>query len=157
GRHFYLTRKAHSATEAYLFARFHMYRAVYFHKTTRAAEVMLELLFRRFKEVLQSIDTDRRVVSAPPDLAAAFSGQMSFTRYLMLDDHKVTEFLKACAACDDESLKRLGLGLLNRRLFKALEVATPNWSAMRDFEARIHRRLAELGYDGRYSFVADTA
>jgi HD superfamily phosphohydrolase len=44
GRRFFLSRKAVSAAEAYLFARTHMYRTVYFHKTTRAAEVMLRLL-----------------------------------------------------------------------------------------------------------------
>ncbi|MFO0928917.1 MAG: hypothetical protein U0736_18165 [Gemmataceae bacterium] len=44
GRRFYLTRKGIAAAETYLFARFHMYRTVYFHKTSRAAEVMLKLL-----------------------------------------------------------------------------------------------------------------
>src|SRR5262249_21615377 len=126
-------------------------------KTTRAAEVMLELLFRRFKELLQLKGNDCHVVSAPPDLVAAFSGQMFLTRYLMLDDHTVTEFLKGCAVADDDILRRLGLGLLNRRLFKALEVATPHWPAMRAFEERMAERLRECGYDPRYSFVADTA
>lgn len=40
----YLSKKAYIAAETYVFARYHMYRAVYFHKTTRAAEVMLKLL-----------------------------------------------------------------------------------------------------------------
>jgi uncharacterized protein len=50
GRRFFLSRKALSAAEAYVFARFHMYRTVYFHKTTRAAEVMLRLVFQRLRE-----------------------------------------------------------------------------------------------------------
>src|SRR5262249_39927304 len=52
GGRFYLTRKGLSAAETYLFARFHMYRPVYFHKTSRAAEVMLKLLLRRLKELI---------------------------------------------------------------------------------------------------------
>jgi len=45
----HLSNKAYTAAETYVFARYHMYRAVYFHKTTRAAEVMLRLLFRSYK------------------------------------------------------------------------------------------------------------
>ena len=51
---FFLGRKALYAGETYVFARYHMYRSVYYHKTTRAAEVMLRLLFRRFKERLKA-------------------------------------------------------------------------------------------------------
>ena len=38
---FYLNRKALAEVERYVFARYHMYRTVYFHKTSRAVEVML--------------------------------------------------------------------------------------------------------------------
>ncbi len=51
-RRFYLSHKSLMAAEAYVFARYHMYRTVYFHKTTRSAEVMLRLLFRRYRELL---------------------------------------------------------------------------------------------------------
>lgn len=37
----YLSHKAHRTLEEYVFARYHMYQSVYFHKTIRAAEVML--------------------------------------------------------------------------------------------------------------------
>jgi HD superfamily phosphohydrolase len=51
-KRFYLSHKGIIAAEAYVFARHHMYKTVYFHKTTRAAEVMLRLLFKRLKELL---------------------------------------------------------------------------------------------------------
>src|SRR5262249_34548910 len=79
GRRFYLTRKGLSAAETYLFARFHMYRTVYFHKTSRAAEVMLKLLFRRFKEL---ISNGVSVGDVPSALVEAFGGQPSLTQYL---------------------------------------------------------------------------
>jgi len=44
-------RTPYIAAETYVFARYHMYRAVYFHKTTRAAEVMLRLMFDRYKHL----------------------------------------------------------------------------------------------------------
>ena len=49
---FCLSHKGLMAAEAYVFARHHMYRTVYFHKTTCAAEVMLRLIFKRFKCLL---------------------------------------------------------------------------------------------------------
>src|SRR5262245_47085066 len=108
---FYLTQKGLSAAETYLFARFHMYRTVYFHKTSRAAEVMLKLLFRRLKELIVA---HCAVGDVPSSLSEAFSGQIRLTRYLELDDHSVTELLKACTRCQDNAVSRLGDGVLNR-------------------------------------------
>ena len=51
---FYLGYKASLAVEQYVYSRYHMYRAVYFHKTTRTAEVMLRLLFKRLKELFDA-------------------------------------------------------------------------------------------------------
>ena len=83
GRRFYLTRKGLAAVETYLFARYHMYRTVYFHKTSRAAEVMLKLLFRRLAEL---IDAHTSLPGINPGLAEAFSGRISLTTYLDFDD-----------------------------------------------------------------------
>jgi HD superfamily phosphohydrolase len=126
GGGFYLSHKALSTVEAYLFARLHMFRTVYFHKTTRAAEVMLGLLFRRYKELLQAAGSDsaRRgvVPEAPAGLIPAFGGgTMPLGAYLALDDHTITEFLKACERASDPVLQALGGGLLHRRLFKVID------------------------------------
>ena len=51
GNRFYLTRKGLSAVETYLFARFHMYRNVYFHKVVRSAEGMVKLALQRAKRL----------------------------------------------------------------------------------------------------------
>lgn len=115
GRRFYLTRKGLSAAETYLFARFHMYRTVYFHKTSRAAEVMLKLLFRRLKEL---IDAQTSLPGVSPGLSGAFSGVISLTTYLDFDDHTITELLKVCTRLGDPIVSRLADGLLNRRLYK---------------------------------------
>src|SRR5262249_26420760 len=96
GKRFYLTRKGLSAVETYLFARFHMYQTVYFHKTSRSAEVMLKLLFRRLKELIVAHGA---VGDVSPAFFEAFSGQICLTRYLDLDDHSVTELLKGCTRC----------------------------------------------------------
>jgi HD superfamily phosphohydrolase len=158
GRRFYLTRKGLSAAETYLFARYHMYRTVYFHKASRAAEVMLKLLFRRFKEL---IGNDRIIRDVSPGLIEAFTGQMSLTRYLEFDDHTITELFKACARSSDDVLVRLADGLLNRRLYKAIDVtaqaAAQDWSRILAFDARVRERMQQCGLDPRYCFVEDTA
>ncbi len=158
GRRFYLTRKGLSAAETYLFARYHMYRTVYFHKASRAAEVMLKLLFRRFKEL---IGNDGIVRDVSPGLIEAFTGQMSLTRYLEFDDHTITELFKACARSGDDILVRLADGLLNRRLYKAIDVtahaAAQDWSRILAFDARVRERMQECGLDPRYCFAEDSA
>jgi HD superfamily phosphohydrolase len=158
GRRFYLTRKGLSAAETYLFARYHMYRTVYFHKTSRSAEVMLKLLFRRFKEV---IGTEGIVRSVSPAIIEAFTGQMSLTRYLQFDDHTITELFKGCVGSGDGILVRLADGLLNRRLYKAIDVtaqaATQDWSRILAFDARVRERMARCGLDPRYCFAEDSA
>jgi HD superfamily phosphohydrolase len=158
GKRFYLTRKGLSAAETYLFARFHMYRTVYFHKTSRAAEVMLKQLFRRVKELLATRGTIPAVCSP---LIEAFTKQMSLTRFLDFDDHTVTEFLKECARSDDPLLVELASGLLNRRLYKALDVTgriDPHEAAqIKEFDARVRERMRQRGMDPRYSWVEDSA
>lgn len=155
GRRFYLTRKGLAAAETYLFARFHMYRTVYFHKTSRAAEVMLKLLFRRIKERLTAGQSCEEV---SPVLTDAFSGQIGLTRYLQIDDHTITEMMKSCTLSADPVVRHLAEGLLNRRLYKALDVTGPRELArFATFDAAVRQRQAELGLDPRYAFIEDSA
>jgi HD superfamily phosphohydrolase len=158
GTRFYLTRKGLSAAETYLFARFHMYRTVYFHKTSRAAEVMLKLLFRRVKEVIGTRGIVGAVVSP---IFSAFTGQMSLTRYLDFDDHTITEFLKECSQMDDALVSSLAEGLLNRRLYKALDVTgvmeARDARRIMELDARMRQRMLDLGMDPRYCWVEDSA
>lgn len=158
GKRFYLTRKGLSAAETYLFARFHMYRTVYYHKTSRAAEVMLKLLFRRLKELIVAHGTE---VGISTEFREFFSSQIRLTSYLDFDDHTITGLLKECSLSQDAILRQLGDGLLNRRLYKALDVSAMvpalEFSRIVAFNLRVTERLAQLGLDARYSFVEDSA
>ncbi len=149
GQRFYLTPKGLSAVETYLFARFHMYRTVYFHKTSRAAEVMLKLLFTRLKELLQE---GRQLDSISSQVLQAFVRPIQLSRYLDFDDHTVTELLKSCSCEDDATLERLAGGLLHRRLYKAIDL-----NGRIPPENGFTRELLARGIDPRYSFVEDSA
>jgi HD superfamily phosphohydrolase len=158
GKRFYLTRKGLSAAETYLFARFHMYRTVYFHKTSRAGEVMLKLLFRRLKDVIGTDRSDRSVFGP---MISAFSGQMSLTSYLDFDDHAVTELLKRGTQSSDPILVELSTGLLNRRLYKSLDVTSlidaRELRKIVTFDSTVRQRMEQLGMDPRYCWVEDSA
>lgn len=155
----FLGRKALSSAESYVFARYHMYRVVYFHKTTRAAEVMLRLLFKRYKELLTRAESETAkkgvVPDSPPEVFSAFSSGLTLNEYLALDDHSVTGFLKACERAEDGVLRELGQGLLYRRLLKAREASHADPSNVIEFNTAARAIVNEHGLDPDYAFAHD--
>jgi HD superfamily phosphohydrolase len=159
GRRFYLSRKALSAVEAYIFARFHMYRTVYFHKTTRAAEMMLTLLFRRFRQLLgdnPSVKKAQKIVpEAPRSVLAVCTGQMQLSWYTRIDEHSITEFLKGCEEARDPILQELGGGIVHRDLYKVIDVTDLPRGKIGTFAAAVQNRLQQEPHAG-YLFVNDS-
>ncbi|MDY0170881.1 MAG: HD domain-containing protein [Thermoguttaceae bacterium] len=157
---FYLGYKASLAVEQYVYSRYHMYRSVYFHKTTRAAEVMLRLLFRRLKELLdsgQDADARRRLVPGAPDtLLRAFSESISLSDYLMLDDHTIGELWKWCQYSSDATVRELGGGLLHRRLYKAIDVTGRPIDKVADFVSDARSLIADRALLPEYCLASDT-
>src|SRR5258708_11796428 len=121
-----LSNKALLAAEAYIFARYHMHKTVYFHKTSRAAEVMFRLLLRRFVFLVNDRGTKRikkLVPAAPPAFILPFTKKENDLKdFLALDDHSVSEVCKAAAKSRDSVLKQLASGLLDRRYFKSCDL-----------------------------------
>jgi len=156
----FIGRKAFITTEAYIFARYHMYRTVYYHKTTRSAEVMLKLLFRRYKDLLDSLSSpvDKRkiVPDAPRVVVEAFTSSMSLPDYLRLDDYTITEFMKSCEDADDAILRDLGGGLVHRQLYKAVDATGVGHEAILEFDRLAHDLVKKRGYDPTFAFAVDT-
>ena len=156
----YLGNKALMATEAYIFARHHMYQSVYFHKTTRAAEVALRLLFKRFKERLDAGSKKEKAAltpGAPASVVEAFAGKINLGTFLRLDDHSITEFVKSCEFSGDEVLKRLGSSLLNRHLLKSVDATEANGDQVANFKAdalALFKKHRSLNAD--FQFADDT-
>ncbi len=161
GERLCLGRKALFGTESYLFARYHMYRVVYFHKAARAAEVMLRLLFGRLKELLAESTSDSEraglVPGAPERLLGAFMSEMSLGDFLRLDDSTVAEFFKVCDNSGDETIRELGVGLANRKLFKGMDVTDVPQDVVADIYVRARDAVRDQGLDERYALVSDTA
>ena len=155
----HLSNKALLAAEAYIFARYHMYKTVYFHKTTRAAEVMFKLLLRRFSAAAKGLSLDdalKLVPDAPRAFIRAFVGMMSLQEYLALDDHSVTEFCKGASTAEDKPLRELASGLLHRKYFKAYDVTGAKFEKIDTFKGLVEDLLERRGLEQEWNFQLDS-
>jgi uncharacterized protein len=114
--------KAISAVEAYLQARYHMYRNVYFHKVVRSAEGMLKLALRRAKRL--AVQDRLKWPQRESGIYRALLGQrMSMAEFVDLDDVSLTQCFKIWSTgSEDPTLARLCHGLLFRKLYKSIDV-----------------------------------
>ena len=136
-----------------------MYRTVYFHKTTRAAEVMLRLLFRRYRELVEKAEGDSARESVapgtPPSLLRAFSGSLRLDDYLRLDDCAVVEFWRCCENSQDPLLRELAAGLLHRKLYKAIDVTPHQSNQVAAFVTEANRIIQDRGLSPEYALADD--
>jgi HD superfamily phosphohydrolase len=145
--------KAISAVEAYLQARYHMYRNVYFHKVVRSAEGMLKLALRRAKRLAVQ---DR--LAWPPRESGVFRAllgqRMSMTEFVDLDDVSLTQCFKIWgASSEDPTLARLCTGLLYRRLYKSIDVT--NSAESGQIFTRAAQAVLDAGGDPEYDLFFD--
>lgn len=151
----YVSARGLYAVEDYLQARYYMFRQVYFHRTLRAAEIILQSLLRRALKLFQE---GQPVWHAP---GTAFERilcgeKLSLHEHLQLDDADVMYYIKQWRHSSDPVLADLSSRFLNRRLFKAFDLDMPD--AEREEFVRTARQLVEdRGYDPEHYFVEDKA
>lgn len=109
--------------EKYLQSRYHMYRQVYFHKTVTAAEAMLGALLERGAALAREGRLPGLAEDSPLHRVLAGDGDLALPDYLHLDDAAVLGALTVWVRGGDPVLADLSARLLNRRLFKSLEIA----------------------------------
>ena len=117
-----VTWKGVSAVEAYLAARYHMYRNVYFHKVVRAGEGMLKLALQRAKRLAAQdrLDWPRR----EDNFHKALLGQkLTIDEFVQLDDISVMHCFKIWTEASDPTLAALCKGILYRRVFKTIDLS----------------------------------
>ena len=114
---FFLGPKGLEVAEEYLEARFRLYRMVYMHKTTRAAEKMLETVLKRANETA-SADTVRR----DPLLRYFAASAPTLEEYLALDDSTVWAALAGLAEGSDPRISTIARRLRDRRLYKCIDI-----------------------------------
>lgn len=140
---FCLSHKALSAAEEYLLARFHLYRQVYLHKTTRGAECLLTALFSRIIELAKCEQMHATGLPRDHPLIAYFAGSRTLRAYLSLDDATVWSALASMTSANDNTVHFLASSLRSRRLYKCFDVGEHARDAGGDSLSRYRKRLRD--------------
>jgi HD superfamily phosphohydrolase len=150
-------RKGISAVEAYLQSRYHMYRNVYFHKVVRSAEGMVKLALERARMLTEQEQLDWPALE--PGVQKALRAEvLSIREFVDLDDVSVQHCFKRWARAPDPVLAGLCRGLMERRLFKTLDLsseADPR-AAVHEIEGEIRRAGGDAAFDCFYDEISDT-
>ena len=155
-----VTFKGISAVEAYLTARFHMYRNVYFHKVVRAAEGMVKLALQRARRLAAQdrLDWPR----AEDGVHKALLGRrLSMREFADLDDVSVLHCFKLWTDASDPVLANLCRGLLYRKLYKTIDLSRCNdidcvQKIVTVAEDVVRQGGGEPAYDLFYDEIANT-
>lgn len=149
--------RAREAVEGYLIARFHMFKQVYLHKATRAAEKMLEATFARASELHQR----GRNVWLPAGGSASSKllahEPLTSAQFVSLDDTDVWMLLKRWQHDEDAVLSRLACGLVRRDLYKTVDLEQGDPVHIARVIDRAMEVAKELGHDPRYAVLTDRA
>jgi HD superfamily phosphohydrolase len=151
----YVSARGLYAVEDYLQARYYMFRQVYFHRTLRAAEIILQAILRRALHLFR----DGQPVWYAPGTAfeRILNGdRLTLAQHLELDDADVLYYIKQWQRSSDPILADLCKRFLNRRLFKAFDLDMPE-NEREGFVADSRAIVEQNGFDPEYYFVEDKA
>ncbi len=147
----YLGPKGVQTAEEYLEARSRLYRMVYIHKTTRAAERMLEALMSAAVLSFAGMEWTHR----EPVLRYLASETPTLGNYLALDDSSVWSALMTYSEQRDPQVKILAERLRNRDLYKCVDIGVrdvPDGNLLHRFRARLQDAPPEI----REAVIIDT-
>ncbi len=143
------------AVEDYLQARYYMYRQVYFHRTLRAAESVLQSLLKRVLSLFR--DGQNVFVAEDSPLDRVFRGEkFTLCEHLSFDDADVMFHIKRWQSSDDTILADLSRRFLDRRLFAAFDLDMPE-AERGKFVAEAREIIAANGFDPEFYFIEDKA
>ena len=149
--------KGLQAAEGYLLGRFHLYTQVYMHKTTRSAEKMLEALLGRFAELILNGDGDKTGLPELHPLRCYFGEKgNTLKNYLALDDTTIWGSLSLLQCSGDEIISELAARLLNRKLYRCLDVGARAEITGSDVTGRFRRLLGDYDF-GPIDILEDRA
>lgn len=115
------------AIENYLVARYHMYWQVYYHPKARAYEVILEKIYMRVKDLLQTdFDFEHDVTS----LKAILKDPTNMFAYLEIDDYYMNGLIAYFLKSKDPILKELSNDFLNRHIWDYMDDTLENKAAI---------------------------
>lgn len=145
--------KSAMAVEEYIFARYYMYQNVYFHKTTRGFEQLLQAMWGRANKFRQ----DGTNVNANPVLEQfwktdkAEPGKLAVADYLNVEEFTVLEQIQRWTEHPDKPLADVARRFLERDGFAMIEPPPPvnalKTDDLGEWEPELHRLLQSKGYE----------
>ena len=144
--------KGLSIAEDFIMARYYMYVNVYFHKTTRSAEMLIDRIFKRAKE-LQLEDK----VSFPDDLNEILQKGLNadtVKNYLNLTDNTMWHYFYHWSSHEDKILRDLTHRLIKREFFKSIDINHDNWLELFKKSTELSQKL---GIPAEYYCLYDKA
>lgn len=143
------------SVEGYLIARYHMYRLVYFHRTVRALETMLECMFRRARRVVSPSDPS---LAAAPQLRALLRGEtLDAAQWVRLTEYNALGLIERWAEHSDTVLRVLAKGFLERRVMRTVDRVVDSAEARAEEDELLARIEEGLSPDERDLFALDEA
>lgn len=136
------------AVEDYIMSRYQMYWQVYFHPTSRSAEVILTKALHRAKQLYEE---EYPFEWVPKSLRAFFEDRVTVEDYVALDESVLVTAFHMWQQEADPILSDLSDRFLNRRLFQYIDF-NPATEYVRFGE--LERLFREAGLDPDYYLVA---
>jgi len=138
--------KSLQAAEAYVLGLFQLYFCVYFHKTTRSAEVMLSAILTRLGQLIECGKGEKSGLSDTHPLMR-FLMVNNLETYLRLDDFVIWGALNIMRDSPDEVTSELANRLLDRQLYKVVDVASQFRTEERDAQVATFRSRLERAFE----------
>jgi HD superfamily phosphohydrolase len=137
--------KSRFSLESYILTRHLMYQAVYFHKATRSAELLLKNLMKRVQAIKDKIDV-------PEELSFLSEGRApSAEEVTSIDDNLVYSQIMRWRKCDDNTLRELCDRITQRRLLKAVDIPPDKFAfMMEDGQKQLQALASKHGIDSDY-------
>jgi uncharacterized protein len=110
--------KSKLAIEEYIFARFYMYHNVYFHRTTRGFERILEAMWKHARSALRE---GRPPELLPPILDFWHANDPTPQQYLAIEEHTVLHQIHVWKSSKDKGLADLARRFLDRDRFVVID------------------------------------
>ncbi len=120
------------SVEDYIMARYHMYWQVYLHPDAKSYEILIEMFFKRYKE----IQKDCRI----PVFDVLFKEDISCEAFYLMDENRMFYGFQEALNSNDEILKDFARRILDRHLFEWKEDASI------EDEKQIKEKIANLNY-----------
>jgi uncharacterized protein len=144
------SNKGMEAIESYVLSRHLMYQGVYFHKTTRCFERMIEKVFKR-----AIVLAGENRLTLPEEFAFLKTNNFSVNDLIQLDDHAVYNVISQWTKNSDTILKDLANRIINRIPLKSIPIPTKKLKKYSENLDQIKNKLNNNQFDPDYYLLFD--